>query len=66
MMEIKAGDDCKGCSFGDHDHQIQCRIKKQGKSSECPCIRCLLKSSCTCYCPAWSNLAVGVGTIVER
>lgn len=65
-MEIKDGDDCKGCSFGEHDNHIKCRIKTQGKSSECPCLRCLLKSSCTSYCPDWSKLAVKSGTIVER
>jgi hypothetical protein len=64
-MKIEADDDCKGCSFGEHDDLIQCRIKKLGRSSECPCIRCLLKSSCTCYCPPWAKLAAKAGHVVE-
>jgi len=64
-MIFQEGDVCKGCSLGHREHEhTQCRINERGKAGECPCLKCILKSSCTAICPPWVNLSKSVSKIV--
>ncbi len=46
-------DICEYCYAKDGD---RCRIKNQGRSKDCPCTVCLVKSICIDLCEDWVNL----------
>jgi hypothetical protein len=57
-MIFQEGDICKGCSFDDGDHNIECRIKNKEEDKNCPCIKCIIKIMCNVPCPSFNELRV--------
>jgi hypothetical protein len=57
-MICQDGDICKGCIFNDGDHNIQCKIKNDGKDKDCPCIKCIVLPMCNTPCSSFNELRI--------
>ena len=44
---------CEYCIVKNDSH---CKIRRKGRSKDCPCIVCLLKSICANSCETWEKL----------